>query len=166
MNVVIVDDDPKDAEKINSVVEGYMEARKLDCMIDVYTDPEAFLGEMDERKSYDLFLLDIFMGKMDGRLLCQEILAKYIHPICIFVTYSPEYAVECYKYSTFRYVLKSNLEEQLCDALDAGVKLVKERKQNFRFLPLEVGSAIRYIIYEDIFYIEKDRKYVLIQVHD
>lgn len=82
MNVVIVDDDPKGAEKINSVVEGYMEARKLDCMIDVYTDPEAFWGKwMNESLMicfFWIFLWGRWMAVCFVRKFWQNIFTQFV----------------------------------------------------------------------------------------
>lgn len=166
MNVVIVDDDPKDIERIKAVVQKYTEDRKMQCIIDVFSKPGEILAQLDGRKKYDLFLLDIVMADMDGRALFREIRTKYVNPICIFVTYSSEYAVECYEYNTFRYVLKAELEEKLPKALDASIEKLKELKKNARFLPLELGNGIRRINYEDIFFIMKEKKYVIILLRE
>lgn len=71
--IAICDDDPADLDYLSVLVRGW--GRQTENMADIKTYPsaEAFLFDYADDKSFDLLLLDIEMGGMDGVRLAKEV---------------------------------------------------------------------------------------------
>ena len=64
--VAIVDDSAKDAEFVQNISNSWAELRQISIQAEVFPSAEAFLFCYAEDKDWDMLLLDIEMGPMDG----------------------------------------------------------------------------------------------------
>ena len=71
--VTIVDDSNIDAEYVQSILETWAKDRQADIRTEVFPSAEAFLFRYAEDKVWDILLLDIEMGAMDGVSLAKKI---------------------------------------------------------------------------------------------
>ena len=74
---------------------------------------------IEEHRQYDLILLDIVMDGMDGMALARRIRERDREVAVIFITFSPDYALQGYDVNALHYLLKpvdSNVLERLIDS--------------------------------------------------
>ena len=108
----VCDDELEMADYISQKLRAYYPD---ECEIKTYTNGANLLA--DSRQEYfDAFFLDIGMPGVDGLTLASEIRKKDPNVKIVFVTNKHEYAYKGYLYGAFRYVRKSNLEQELCEA--------------------------------------------------
>lgn len=71
--VAIVDDSTKDAEFVGLILNRWAEERQVNIRLEVFPTAESFLFRYAEDKDWDILLLDIEMGAMDGITLAKKV---------------------------------------------------------------------------------------------
>ncbi len=112
------------------------------------------LASMDNR-DYDLLLLDVLMPGVNGMQAAYEIREHNCKTEIVFLTSSPEYAVESYSVRAHYYLLKPATEEKLFPILD---RLMFDFKSPEDALYIKTQSSVFSIPYGKIQYIEVNSK--------
>jgi DNA-binding LytR/AlgR family response regulator len=112
------------------------------------------LASMDSR-DYDLLLLDMLMPGINGMEAAREIRERNSRVQIVFLTSSPEYAVESYSVRAYYYILKPISEEKLFPILD---RLTDDFKKPEDALLIKTHSSISSLPYGKIEYIEVSAK--------
>jgi two-component system response regulator AlgR len=168
VRVLIVDDEPPARERLRSLLG------ELD---DVVVAGEAANGrealEMCAGLEPDIVLLDIRMPGMDGIEVARHISALDDPPAVIFTTAHDEYALEAFEAQAIGYLLKPVRIEKLARAIRraarvAGPQLMRiaELSQLGRHrsqICARLGSELRLIPVEDVFYFSAGQKYVTVR---
>ena len=116
MKIAICDDDEKDRELMYSLVREYLELHNYHIRIDQFHTGEAFLAAKVE--DYDLVILDIFMGELNGIQTAHKLMEEHPKLQIIFCSTSNAYAAESYDVSALRYFIKPISREKLFKTLD------------------------------------------------
>lgn len=113
LRIATVDDNPADLKEIRICLSHYFKKRAgkapIDYTITAYTSGPTFLEDF-EKGDYDLILLDIYMPRMTGMQVAEEIRAIDDEAWIIFLTTSRDHALESYNVFASGYVLKPLLE--------------------------------------------------------
>ena len=144
--VAICDDSDADRRYIMDMVRSWASAASHEVQIDGFPSAESFLFRYAEESDYDILLLDIEMGAMDGVTMAKELRKSNDTVQIIFITGYSDYISEGYEVAALHYLMKPVNEEKLCLVLDrAAEKLAK----NERVLNFEVsGEMVRVPIYQ------------------
>ena len=113
LRIATVDDNPADLKDIRACLTRYFKKRAgktpIDYTITAYTSGPSFLEDF-EKGDYDLILLDIYMPRMTGMQVANEIRAIDEDAWIIFLTTSRDHALESYNVFASGYVLKPLLD--------------------------------------------------------
>lgn len=113
LRIATVDDNPADLKDIRACLTRYFKKRAgktpIDYTITAYTSGPSFLEDF-EKGDYDLILLDIYMPRMTGMQVAEEIRAIDEDAWIIFLTTSRDHALESYNVFASGYVLKPLLD--------------------------------------------------------
>lgn len=144
--VAICDDSDADRRYIMDMVRSWALAAGHEVHIDDFPSAESFLFRYAGESDYDILLLDIEMGAMDGVTMAKELRKSNDTVQIIFITGYSDYISEGYEVAALHYLMKPVNEEKLCLVLDrAAEKLAK----NERVLNFEVsGEMVRVPIYQ------------------
>ena len=144
--VAICDDSDADRRYIMDMVRSWASAAGHEVQIDGFPSAESFLFRYAGESDYDILLLDIEMGAMDGVTMAKELRKGNDTVQIIFITGYSDYISEGYEVAALHYLMKPVNEEKLCLVLDrAAEKLAK----NERVLNFEVsGEMVRVPIYQ------------------
>ena len=144
--VAICDDSDADRRYIMDMVRSWTSAAGHEVQIDGFPSAESFLFRYAGESDYDILLLDIEMGAMDGVTMAKELRKSNDTVQIIFITGYSDYISEGYEVAALHYLMKPVNEEKLCLVLDrAAEKLAK----NERVLNFEVsGEMVRVPIYQ------------------
>ena len=144
--IAICDDSDADRRYIMNMVRSWASATGHEVHIDVFPSAESFLFRYAGESDYDILLLDIEMGAMDGVTMAKELRKSNDTVQIIFITGYSDYISEGYEVAALHYLMKPVNEEKLCLVLDrAAEKLAK----NERVLNFEVsGEMVRVPIYQ------------------
>lgn len=106
MNIAIVDDLKTDSDRLVGFIDTYMKQHNLQYgTLDRFSSGEDFLGAFTPGK-YDLIFLDIYMDGITGMETAKRIRQTDHDCRIIFITTSPEFAVESYNVNASFYLLK------------------------------------------------------------
>ncbi len=158
--IAVLDDQDTYFETIRMITGKSFLEQGISYEIFEYTSPEELLCDIEDDNKYDLYLLDVELPTISGLEVAKEIRKKYYDPIIIYITNYIEYAVEGYEVNAYRYIPKKLLEQKLPEAYRA-IYYSMEKKAKEYFI-IEKNHKLEKIAFEDIYYIKKDVKYVLI----
>ena len=157
--VAIVDDSTTDAEFVKSILNSWADYRQANIRAEVFPSAEAFLFQYAEDKDWDILLLDIEMGAMDGVTMAKRVRQDNEAVQIVFITGYSDYIAEGYEVAALHYLMKPVNHEKLMTVLD---RALEKRKQEERCLNLEAyGEMVRIPFYE-IRYLDVHQNYVTV----
>ena len=109
------------------------------------------LAEIEKGVCYDILFLEILLPKENGISIAKEIRQYDSVVKIIFLTSSPEFAVQSYTVGAYYYQIKPILEEDFCRLIDAAVSECKKEQHS---LILRCKSGITRIDLERLEYCE------------
>ena len=151
--IAICDDCDVDRQYILNMVTLWGERSGYIVHIDRFSSAENFLFHYAEESDYDILLLDIEMGTMDGVTMAKRLRKENDTVQIVFITGYSDYILEGYEVAALHYLMKPVKEEKLCAVLDrAAQKLAKNEKVlNFEIGGEMIRVPIYQIRYADVF---------------
>lgn len=161
--IAICDDDKKQRENLTALVKEW--AQKIGQLIQLQTfeSAEGFLFQYAEEKDFDMLLLDIEMGQMNGVDLAKAVRREDREVQIIFITGYMDYISDGYDVEALHYLLKPVAPEKLFDVLDRAAQHLKSRDKSILF-HLQ-GEVVRIPLYQ-IRYLEVRQNYVTIHADE
>ena len=157
--IAICDDSEADRLYIADLVNRWAIDADHTVQVSAFVSAENFLFQYEEKKDYDILLLDVEMGAMDGVTLARRIRRENELMQIVFITGFPEHMAEGYEVSALHYLMKPVAEEKLFSVLDrAVINIVKAEKR----LCVNYDHQRDYIPLGQIYYIEAQKQYVAI----
>lgn len=159
MKVAICDDHPSLTEQINDLLVEYDPS-----LFETYTyyNPKKLIEQL-EHETFDCFILDIEMDKMNGVELAKIIRDKEILSPIVFLTSYKEYMEEVFQVQTFDYLLKPIDKERFFQVLGKLKFHIGKTKDTFVF---SINKNTFKLPINDIVYFEKDKRQVVIHTFD
>ncbi|MCB6203795.1 LytR/AlgR family response regulator transcription factor [Extibacter muris] len=119
ISIAVCEDDDKELEQICAYIKEYIKRHpdkeiSLECF---HTGME-LIEEMEKGRKFNICLLDILMPGMDGMELGRAIRQDDGLAVIIYLTSSPDFALESYRIRAMDYILKPCSEEELAVRLD------------------------------------------------
>ena len=157
--IAIVDDSHIDAEYVQSILHAWAQDRNAGVHTQRFVSAENFLFYYAENKNWDILLLDIEMGAMDGVTMAKRVRQDNEAVQIVFITGYSDYIAEGYEVAALHYLMKPVNREKLLTVLD---RAMEKRKQEERCLNLEAyGEMVRIPFYE-IRYLDVHQNYVTV----
>ena len=127
--IAICDDLAADRKYLSSLCETWSRHNRYHIQISKFTSAENFLFYYAEKKDFDILLLDIEMGAMDGVTMARKLRQDNQTVQIIFITGYADYISDGYEVDALHYLMKPIQEEKLFTVLDRAVtKLIKNEK--------------------------------------
>ncbi len=144
--IAVCDDSSADRQYVLTLVQRWAAEAGHTVHADAFSSAESFLFHYEDQSNYDILLLDIEMGAMDGVTMAKQLRRSNDSVQIVFVTGYSDYIAEGYEVAALHYLMKPVKEEKLCAVLDrAAEKLAK----NERVLTFEAGGGmVRVPIYQ------------------
>lgn len=157
--IAICDDLATDRKYLSSLCKIWGRHNSYHIQISEFTSAENFLFHYAEKKDFDILLLDIEMGAMDGVTMARKLRQDNQTVQIIFITGYADYISDGYEVDALHYLMKPIQEEKFFTVLDRAVtKLIKNEK----FLNIiSQGEMIRLPICQ-INYAEVNSNYITI----
>ena len=157
--VAIVDDSNIDAEYVQNVLEAWAQDRQVGVQVQRFASAENFLFHYADDKAWDILLLDIEMGAMDGVTMAKRVRHDNEAVQIVFITGYSDYIAEGYEVAALHYLMKPVNGDKLFVVLD---RALEKRKQEERCLNLEsYGEMVRIPFYK-IRYLDVNANYVTV----
>lgn len=151
MRIAICDDDKNELFRILSVLADYQSQRNLEFSYKPF-DNSTELASALLQERYDIYLLDVVMPGLNGIELAKEIRSCDKAADIIFLTSSPEFAVESYTVKASNYLVKPVSKDRLFEALDDIMRTRTEDRDSCLVLKSSVG--VHKVRISEIIYVE------------
>lgn len=163
MRIAVCDDNESEVSRIGKLITEYQFSREepIDCHY--YTNSIDFLCEL-RGGEYDLILLDVLMPEYSGIQTAQELRKLDRNVRIIFVSASPEFAVESYNVGAYHYLLKPIDADSFFALLDKiGAELSAQVEQGFI---LKSRDSVVRIAFSQLAYVEVINKTLFFHLAD
>lgn len=151
--IAICDDIDADRQYVLNMVRAWAAAAGHLVHTDAFASAESFLFHYAQESDYDILLLDIEMGAMDGVTMAKQLRKSNDTVQIIFITGYSDYISEGYEVAALHYLMKPVKEEKLWAVLDrAAGKIAKNEKVlHFSLGGEMVRIPVYRIRYADVF---------------
>lgn len=157
--IAICDDSDTDREYIVGLTAKWAARGGHTVQAALFSSAERFLFHYPEESDYDMLLLDIEMGAMDGVTLAKKLRRVNDTVQIIFITGYSEYIAEGYEVAALHYLMKPVREEKLFSVLD---RAVEKLSKNERVLTFAVGGELTRVPIYQIRYADVSGNYVTV----
>lgn len=130
IKIAFCDDDMEVLHQMNGLLERYRVERNEDITYAAYQSPFELLTEIEKGISPDILFLDVVMPGQNGMDVAKEIRQYDTNMKIIFLTSSPEFAVESYTVGAYFYQLKPIWEESFFRLMDSVLAECERKKKN------------------------------------
>ncbi|MDE7133486.1 MAG: LytTR family DNA-binding domain-containing protein [Lachnospiraceae bacterium] len=161
--IAICDDSDADRQFISGLVSSWGISTGHTVQISDFSSAENFLFHYAGKNDYDILLLDIEMGTMDGVTMAKKLRCDNDTIQIVFITGYSDYIFEGYEVAALHYLMKPVGKDKLFSVLDrAAAKITK----NERVLNLKIGGEMVRIPIYQIRYADVFGNYVTIHASD
>lgn len=119
IHIAICDDSKQERQILAALFKRYQELHATPLQIHIFQNGFSLLDAIDQGKRFDITILDILMLGENGIEIARNIRASGTDTEIIFLTSSPEYAVDSYEVKAQNYLLKPVTEEKFFASIDS-----------------------------------------------
>lgn len=159
LKIALCDDDAEQRALTGQLLEEYMKNRPaLSARLSVFSSGQEVLFAVEASGGFDLYVLDIVMPELSGIELGIRLRELGSSGAIIYLTVSPEYAVDSYAARAFYYLMKPVAPEDLYQVLDQAVSALERRKSSCVTVKTRDGISLARL--DDILYAELSNRTV------
>lgn len=159
----VCDDRPEDARLVASLAAQWARRTGAEVELEVFPSAEAFLFRYQEKKDFDVLLLDIEMTGMDGVELAKTVRRDNEAVQIVFITGYSDYIAQGYEVSALHYLMKPVNEEKFDQVL---TRAVSRLARNEPFLTLELPGEVLRVPLPEIRYLDVRQNYVTVHARE
>lgn len=157
--ISICDDSAADREYVSDMVSRWAERNGCTVRLNTFDSAENFLFHYAGERDYDILLLDIEMGAMDGVTMARQLRRDNDAVQIVFITGYSDYIAEGYEVAALHYLMKPVKEDKLCSVLD---RAAEKLKKNEKVLTFDAGGEMARVPVYQIRYADVFGNYVTI----
>lgn len=139
IKIAFCDDDMEVLHQMNELLDRYRVERNEDITYVAFQSPFELLTEIEKGIRPDILFLDVVMPGQNGMDVAKEIRQYDTNMKIIFLTSSPEFAVESYSVGAYFYQLKPIWEESFFRLMDSVLAECEKKKKNSLILRSKDG---------------------------
>lgn len=155
----VCDDDEKYIRYLAELAAQWAAQAGAQVELEAFPSAEAFLFRYQERRDFDVLLLDIEMSGMDGVALARAVRREDDDVQIVFITGYTDYIAEGYEVSALHYLTKPVDEGKFFQVLS---RAVARLKRNEPFLTLELPEQTLRLPLPEIRYLDVLHNYVTV----
>lgn len=162
IHIAVCDDNSAAIERIVRLLQDYRREKQIPISWHTFFSAAEMVASMQSAE-YDLLLLDILMPGVSGMDAAREIRTFDQGVKIIFLTTSPDYAVEGYAVNASDYLLKPVSRERIFRALD---RVVAEGSSLSKGIHIKTTAGVAKIPYVSLCYVEVRDKLLYFHLAD
>lgn len=153
LKIGICDDDEAQTALTEKLTENWVRDNGHTAKINTYKNAESLLFDFEGESDFDILLLDIEMGGMDGVTLAKNIRKKSESVQIIFITGYSDYISDGYDVAALHYLMKPLKSEKFFEVLNrAASKIHRDGKMiTLKTADETIRLPIREIKYIDVY---------------
>ena len=158
MRIALCDDESKILDEVSQYINKYADKKNIQSLeVFPFDSARSLKNALDDDKSFDIFVLDVYIGDEMGTALAKNIRRRGIDSPIIFLTTSIEHAPQGYETGTLRYLIKPLEPEKFYEAMDAA--LLQVEKLQSKLIRFKTENGIESINASNIVYSEAHDHY-------
>lgn len=162
LKIALCDDDPGALAHVQDLLEQFGRETHIQLRADPFQSALAMLDAL-RKTTYEVVLLDILMPGLTGLQAARELRAFDSRTKIIFLTSSPEFAVESYQVEAFSYLLKPIRRKDLFPLLEKAARMHAREQES---LLLTMPAGLVRVACRDIELLEVNSKRLLFYLED
>ena len=119
LKIAFCDDETAEIAQLEELLKEYAAARGQEFVHTSYQSSVELMADIEKGKRFDIMLLDILMPGENGMTAAREVREHDTNVKIIFLTASPEFAVESYAVDAWYYQLKPIRQEDFFRLMDS-----------------------------------------------
>lgn len=139
IKIAFCDDEMEVLHQMNELLDRYQVERNEDITYAAFQSPFELLTEIEKGIRPDILFLDVVMPGQNGMDVAKEIRQYDTNMKIIFLTSSPEFAVESYTVGAYFYQLKPIWGESFFRLMDSVLSECEKKKKNSLILRSKDG---------------------------
>ena len=163
ISIAICDDSKIDSDFVHNILKKWANSKNIAISTEIFSSAEEFLFNYEDNKSYDILLLDVEMGKIDGVELAKRIRSVNKLVQIIFITGYSDYIAEGYEVAALHYLMKPVKSEKLCEVLNRATEKIRKDE---KILTFNSGDEIFRVPIYTIKYADVRLNYVTIHANE
>ena len=157
LQIAICDDQEKERAETHRLISRYLAAYPdLEATVSLFENGSSLLTAMEDRQSFDIYILDIIMPDLDGIALGKAIRKRGSTGQIIYLTSSKDYAVESYDTDALYYMVKPVTQTQVNRIMDKAVGRLSPGSQ--RSFLVNTANGICRILFDQLLYVEQSKR--------
>ena len=161
IRIAVCDDMAEFLEQMVSALEQWPE-KPVSFQVEAFTDADSLLNAHNA-KPFNILFLDIIMPLLSGMEAARELRQQDKTAKIVFLTSSPEFAIESYSVKANNYLLKPLDRQKLYACL---AELTEEIRESEQCVTVKSAKAVYRIPVRNIEYLEAQNKHVLFSLAD
>ena len=161
MRIAICDDNPDFLQHAKQLLDSWV-CPSGTHLTEVFSDGDALISAHG-KSPFDIILLDVVMPLLSGMEAAREIRQTDKTVKLVFLTSSPEFAVESYTVKASNYLLKPVSPDALYECLEEISQQIQEHE---RCVTIKGTNAVHRVQIRRIEYIEAQNKHILFSLSD
>lgn len=161
--ISVIDDDSADTEYVAALVSSWAKSAGHTASVLRFPSAEAFLFQYEEETDFDILLMDIQMGEMNGVDLAKRVRNGNDKVQIVFITGYPDFLAEGYEVDALHYLMKPVSPEKLYAVLD---KAIANLGRAERRLSVTHDRRTDFVPLSQVLYVEAQKQYVLIHTFE
>lgn len=162
LRIAVCDDNERFLSTAAGLIKQWSEERNIPIELQTFKNGDEFLVANSGTR-FDIVFLDIIMPLLNGMDTARELRQKDAVIRIIFLTSSPEFALDSYEVKAQGYLLKPVSEEKIADALDGCAQFFYKEPEN---LIIKTSFGYQKLYFHNIEYIEAQNKKVIFFLSD
>ena len=162
-HIAIIDDNPAEAAYARLLCEDWADTAGHTLLCHEFPSAEHFLFHAEDLPAFDLLLLDIEIGKMNGIELARCIRERDGRVQLVFITGYPDFIADGYEVSALHYLMKPVGREKLFQVLNRAAAAL-DKQMHTVLLP--VGKESVCLPADTILFAESQGHYMIIRTRD
>lgn len=129
IEIALCDDSTEDIAALKSHMERFAAKHaEFPVMFRAFTSSSELLSHLETNNGFDLYILDCIMPELSGIQLAEKIRSRRERAEIIFLTVSPEYAVDAFSVRASGYLLKPVQKEKFDEEVFRAVQKLTHEK--------------------------------------
>lgn len=150
IRVAIVEDEPAEAERLQSLLARYSREKGVQFEVQTYTSALTFLAEYN--RTVDIVFMDIELPDVNGMEISRRLRKQDAAVMIVFVTNMAQFAVQGYEVAAQDFIVKPAQYGEF--ALKLAKALVQLDRQADRYIRLTCNGVVRCIGLNALYYVE------------
>ena len=154
-NIAICDDSKQYITYIKKVMDEARENMDMELRVYEFSSGEELVRNLENDIIYDLLILDMCLGGMDGNETARIFRKKFPYAVLVFCSGQLKPTIESFLATPFRYLMKQQNSSQLLETMKEILNEVKKNSAD-PFLMAHYRQTMQKVKIRNILYIEAD----------